>query len=412
MRGYWPPPIWVPAEWPAKKWLGRYGGVWMGLTGLGFFLFLMLVGGLVLQNGAAVTVGLLVGSVTVAASFLYTLAYRLVPRDTLTLSRLLVAFGLGGLVAVTIGSSFDSLLAKVSGGSGSTPGTVVLLLAGISEELAKILAVVLVSRGLREKSPRNGLFLGAAVGFGFAALEDLSYAVNFYVHPPAQYHLGHLGAALLIVPVRALETPFLHPMFTALFAAVLFRASRNGRFRITWRVVLAYLGVALLHGLFDGGPTLLQRFLPVIVAGILTLVLYAGIVVVPGLIWLRVARRARWDFQYPIAWWLAPPPFAQPPVWAPFAQPAVHPPLALPALHPPFVGDVWRGGAPVPPPLQQAWPVAPGPQSAWPTPSESMPEPWPTSPVDDPWRAWPPPAADTIEPEDGPGQHRVGRHSG
>ncbi|MCU1529593.1 MAG: hypothetical protein JWP75_3356 [Frondihabitans sp.] len=391
MWGYWPPPIWVPAERPVKKWLGRFGGVWIGLAGLGFFLFLMLVGGLVLDNGAAVTIGLLVGSVTVAASFIYTLAYRLVPRDTLTLARLLIAFGLGGLLAVTIGSSFDSLLAKASGGSGSTPGTLVLLLAGVSEELAKILAVVLVSRGLRDKSPRNGLFLGGAVGFGFAALEDLSYAVNFYEHPPVQFHLSHLATAFVIVPIRAVETPFLHPMFTALFATALFRASRNGRFRVTRRVVLAYLGVALLHGLFDGGPTLLERFLPLAVAGLLTLVIYAGIILVPGLIWIRTARRARWDFQLPVAWWLAPPPFAQPPVRVPFAQPAVHPPLALPDLHPPYAGDIWRGAPPVPPVPLAAWP---------------------SSPVDDPRLTWPPPAAETIEPDRGAPRERVGRHVG
>lgn len=376
MWGYWPPPIWLPAERPPKKWLGRYGGVWIGLTGLGFFLFLLLVGGLVLGNGAAVIVGLLVGSVTVAGAFMYTLAYRLVPRDTLTLARLLIAFGLGGLVAVTIGSTFDSLLTKASGGSGSTPGTLVLLLAGVSEELAKILAVVLVSRGLRDKSAKNGIFLGGAVGFGFAALEDLSYAVNFYEHPPAELHLTHLASALVIVPLRAAETPFLHPMFTALFAGVLFRASRNGRFRITGRVVLAYLGVALLHGLFDGSSSLLGFVLPPLAVGPLTLLIFAGIVLIPGFIWIRMTRRARWDFQLPAAWWLAPPPFAQAPVPVPFGQPA-----ALVSLPP--------------------QPMAP-----------LLPPPWPRSPVDEPNQAWPPPAAHTIEPGAGAPRERIGRHSG
>ncbi|RKR73662.1 PrsW family intramembrane metalloprotease [Frondihabitans australicus] len=318
MRGYWPPPIWVPAEQPAKKWIGRFGGLWIAGAGAVLFVYLLVVGALLLHNGADVTIALVVGSVTVAASFIYTMAYRLGPRDTVSLSRLLLAFGLGGLVAVTLGSTFDSLLTKAAPGVDGKTSVIVLFLAGISEELAKILAVVLISKGLSDKSMRNGLFLGGAVGLGFAAMEDLAYAYNFYSNPPPQLHLTHIGAALVLVPTRAVLTPLLHPLYTALFGAALFSASKNGRFRITGRVVIAYLGVALAHGLWDGGAGLLQepalkRYL-LLLAPIVVFVVYPGVIVGTGLIWIKVARRARWAFQLPVAWWLAPPPFGGPPL--------------------------------------------------------------------------------------------------
>ncbi|GAA4665042.1 PrsW family intramembrane metalloprotease [Frondihabitans cladoniiphilus] len=336
MRGFWPPPLWVPAEVPAKKWLGRRGGLWIAAGGVAFFLYLMLVGGLALHNGAAVTIGLLVGAVTVAASFLYTMAYRIGPRDTVTVPLLLIAFGFGGLLAVTVGSTTDSLLVKLTGHSEVQTNTVVLLLAGISEELAKIIAVVVVSWRLKDKSIRNGLFVGGAVGLGFAALEDLSYAQSFYQDPPALIHLTHLGSALVFVPVRALLTPFGHPLWTALFAAGLFAAARNGRFRVTWKVVVAYLGVSVAHGLWDGSAGVLDAtgIKPLV---LLELLILPGIVVGSGLIWIHVARKARWDFQTPVAWWRAGPP---------------HPAHQVPPPAPPDP----RHRLPVPP---GAWPPPP-----------------------------------------------------
>ncbi|GAA4265223.1 PrsW family intramembrane metalloprotease [Frondihabitans peucedani] len=407
MRANWPPPIWLAWERPARKWLGRFGGLWISAAGVFFFLFLLLVGGLLLHNGAAVTVGLLVGSVTVAGAFIYTMAYRIGPRDTLGLSRLLIAFGLGGLVSVTVGSTFDSLLSKAAPGAGSTPSLVVLCLAGISEELAKILAVVLVSRKLADKSMRNGLFLGGAVGLGFAALEDLAYAVNFYENPPAQLHLTHLMAALVLTPTRAILTPLLHPIYTALLAAALFSATRGGRFRITWRVVLAYLGVALAHGIWDGSAGVLQLVkgpLQVALAPLVVLIVYPGVITATGLIWIKVARRARYRFHTRVLWWLAPPPVGAPAAVPPAAGLAAAPPAhVLTAFAPPSGRPVLPPSGPASAPPLRAWPdprahdAAPGsapsapglapPPTRVPGSSEG-----PESPAE---AAWPPPASHT-----------------
>lgn len=383
----------MPAERPAKKWLGRYGGLWIAGAGAILFVYLLAVGALLLHNGADVTVALVVGSVTVAASFIYTMAYRLGPRDTVTLSRLLIAFGLGGLIAVTLGSTFDSLLTKAAPGTGSTPSITVLALAGVSEELAKILAVVLVSKGLAEKSMRNGLFLGGAVGLGFAALEDLAYAYSFYESPPAQLHLTPIAAALVLVPTRALLTPLLHPLYTALFAAALFSASKNGRFRITWRVVYAYLGVALAHGLWDGGagvlriPALMRNEVALGLVGLVVLlIVYPGVIVGSGLIWIKVARRARWQFQLPVAWWLAPPPTGGPPLPPPGpAGPWGQQPSLPASPWPAPQGPPPQGHLPQP----QGEPVPQGQPSHGPRPQLPQPA-QPENPV--PPHAWAPPA--------------------
>ncbi len=305
-RGYWPPPIWVPGERPSGKWIGRFGGLWIGAAALFFFLFLVLVDGLLLGNTLSITIGLLVGSFGSAVALLYVMAYRIGPRDTLTVPRLLLAATFGGLIAVTLGSTLDILVARATGSPAGQPGTVVLLLAGVTEEFAKIVAVVAVSWRLADRSVRNGLFLGGAVGFGFAAMEDLGYAVRVIDHPLAQLHLDGLQSALLLVPLRAAETPVLHPIFTALLAAAVFAAARNGRFRITGGVVLAYLGVAVAHGLFDGSGSLLLATGNSVLL-LLVLVVIPGVIVGSGLVWLRVARRARFAFQLPVAWWLRPP---------------------------------------------------------------------------------------------------------
>ncbi|ROQ41429.1 RsiW-degrading membrane proteinase PrsW (M82 family) [Frondihabitans sp. PhB188] len=351
MRANWPPPLWLESEIPAKKWLGRWGGLWIAAGGTVFFLFLILVGGLLLENGAAITVGLLVGSVTVAAAFIYTMAYRFVPRDTIGMPRLLLAFGLGGLIAVALGSSFDSLLNKATGG-GAHPGLTVLWLAGISEELAKILAVMAVSWKLRDKSMRNGLFLGGAVGLGFAALEDLAYAVSFYQSPPAQLHLTPILAALVLVPTRGILTPFLHPLYTALFAAALFSASRGGRFCFRPIVLVAYLGVSLAHGLWDGAAGTLQVVTgpaQYLLAIVVVLLVYPGVIVGTGLVWIKVARRARHAFHLRVVWWLAPPPSGGSPL-PPGPPPGRHagPPTAppLPVSAPSAVPAAWAPPAP------------------------------------------------------------------
>ena len=50
--------------------------------------------------------------------------------------------------------------------------------AGIVEEVAKLLTVVVIMRNVRYKYILNGILFGATVGAGFAAFETAGYALN------------------------------------------------------------------------------------------------------------------------------------------------------------------------------------------------------------------------------------------
>jgi len=95
---------------------------------------------------------------------------------------------------------------------------------------------------------RDGIVLGAAVGFGFAALESAGYAFN------ALFTMNGLSLLNVVETqvLRGVLTPVGHGLWTAILGGVLFRAAAGrGRLRITGTVVGWYLVVSLLHGLWD-----------------------------------------------------------------------------------------------------------------------------------------------------------------
>src|SRR5208283_4009246 len=64
--------------------------------------------------------------------------------------------------------------------------------AGIEEEIAKLLAVVIVVNNRRYKYILNGLVFGAAVGCGFAALETAGYSLyNGFLRDSFRFLLEH-----------------------------------------------------------------------------------------------------------------------------------------------------------------------------------------------------------------------------
>jgi RsiW-degrading membrane proteinase PrsW (M82 family) len=297
-----PPPAYPPfplpspaaVERPNRKWLGPKGGwlVFLGMTV--FWLCNVLYDQFALHHVALSPNSLVLGGFGMTGALIYTLAYRLRPADGISVVRLLLAFLLGGLFATELAVLIEAPLATF-GLAGNPRGTLITeSLAGVIEELCKIAAVVVSARGLANKTARNGLFLGGAVGLGFAAFEDMKYAATSLADPV----LGHsgLGSVIGVTFGRDLFGPFEHPVLTALLAAGLFAATRNGRYRITLAVVGVYLGVAVVHGLIDslpglvalgtGGGSGVSGQLPGAVLSILVII---GIDVV----WLVYSRRLR-----------------------------------------------------------------------------------------------------------------------
>jgi RsiW-degrading membrane proteinase PrsW (M82 family) len=118
---------------------------------------------------------------------------------------------------------------------------------GLIEEGAKLGALMVLTRHLHTKSMRDGMILGAAVGFGFAAFESAGYAFT------ALFSVDGLSLMQVVQTelLRGMLAPLGHGLWTAIVGGVLFAASGRHHFTITGRLILAYLGVSVLHGLWD-----------------------------------------------------------------------------------------------------------------------------------------------------------------
>ena len=248
-----PPPVVLPKV--PRRWLGRAGGWAVFAVFTAFWGFNLLFNGLVIHHAGFSPNTMILGGLGMTAAVLYTVAYRLRPSDEITPLRLVLAFFLGGLLSTELAVFVESAVVLLPPGSPADHSLLVRALAGIIEEACKLLVVVIFARGLINRTPRAGLFLGGAVGLGFAAFEDMKYALAAFDQPI--YHGNPVGSLLVVTLGRDAIGAFEHPVFSALLAAALFAATRNGRFRITLRLIGVYLLVSAAHGLIDTADTLL-----------------------------------------------------------------------------------------------------------------------------------------------------------
>jgi len=125
-----------------------------------------------------------------------------------------------------------------------------------------------------EGGNRDGMVLGATVGFGFAALESSGYALaSLFVVQGGQLYLS-LTSVVITELIRGVLSPFGHGMWSAILGAAIFGAAgRRGHLRLSGGVLGTYLAVSVLHGAFDS------------INGILGYVVVSLIGLVP-LIWL------------------------------------------------------------------------------------------------------------------------------
>ncbi|MEV5954353.1 PrsW family intramembrane metalloprotease [Streptomyces sp. NPDC051987] len=182
---------------------------------------------------------ILLGSFLVPVVFVLW-AYERHGRD-LGVSAILGCFLTGGTLGVLGASVMEFYLVRPSWG--------MFVCVGLIEEAVKLGALVFVLRRLPGiRGMRAGLVLGAAVGFGFAALESAGYAFNAAVSTEGV----DLRALIETEILRGVLAPFGHGLWTAIAGGVLLSFRRlSGRFRLTAPVLSAGLGVALLHALWD-----------------------------------------------------------------------------------------------------------------------------------------------------------------
>jgi RsiW-degrading membrane proteinase PrsW (M82 family) len=196
------------------------------------------------RNSNLIPAVILLGSFLVPVTFV-TYAFARADR-VVTAQRVFTAFVVGGLLGV-LGASIveDALLRQPSG----------LAYAGVGliEEGVKLAALWLLARRLPYYSARDGMVLGAAVGFGFAAFESAGYAFNamFTAHGLSLFDLVETEA------LRGVLTPLGHGLWTAVLGGALFAvAARRGRPRPSGSVLGWYLVVAALHAIWDAAESI------------------------------------------------------------------------------------------------------------------------------------------------------------
>jgi RsiW-degrading membrane proteinase PrsW (M82 family) len=294
----------------------RQRRTWLRIFLTGLVLWLLTVAITFLTgNPNLIPTLVLLGSFLVPVSFVVW-AFSRRHSGELTAELLFSTFVTGGVLGVLASSLLETYLLSPS------PGLFVGV--GLVEEAAKLTALAFMTRRLTHKYARDGLILGAAVGFGFAAFESAGYAFTA-LFTESGVSLTQLVQTELL---RGLLAPVGHGLWTAILGGVLFSASGRRHFALTGRLLLAYLGVSLLHALWDSmhsialmvtllltGTPYQYRLLEqgyqaeptASQATLFTVFSWGGLILVSliGIGWLRAVRR-RADREASSVWWHIP----------------------------------------------------------------------------------------------------------
>jgi len=227
------PIAYTPSDLP--KWQNFF------LTGLALWIASVVVTG-VTGNVNMIPTVVLLGSflVPVTAVIWYLDHYQ---SPELTLRLVFYTFIVGGVLGTLAASVLESWLRSES--------LLVYVAVGLIEEFAKLLALLFVARRLARYTIRDGIVLGATVGFGFGALESSGYALTSLFSSGGHEVSLSLGNLVFTELIRGVLAPVGHGLWTAILGGVLFGASRAGHVRVTRKVFGTYLLVALLHTLWD-----------------------------------------------------------------------------------------------------------------------------------------------------------------
>ena len=167
------------------------------------------------------------------------------PDPVLSPRRILSAFLIAGVLGLLAAAFLEYWLVYGPGLRGN-------LKVGLIEEFVKGVAIVVLALGLRSYTTRAGMALGAAVGFGFAALESSGYALAALFVVQGQHLTLSLSSVVFTELIRGVLAPFGHGLWSAILGGVIFHAAAHkGQLRPAWSILVAYLGVSLLHGAFD-----------------------------------------------------------------------------------------------------------------------------------------------------------------
>ena len=222
--------------------VGKIKNSWWRVLLIGILFYFLFLAALILTSNPV-----LFPTVVMVGSFMIPITYVAFFYDRRRLSRLTVpavaqGFIYGGLIGVLAASILEPLFIRQL-------DFVTAFGVGLIEEFVKVLGILIIARRLGHDSEMDGLLLGAAAGMGFAALESNGYAFSAFLRSG-----GSLTLTVFVTLLRGILSPIGHGTWTAILVSVLFRESRDGHFHINLNVIGAYLGVSILHGLWDGLP--------------------------------------------------------------------------------------------------------------------------------------------------------------
>ena len=139
--------------------------------------------------------------------------------------------------------------------------------AGIVEEVAKLLTVVVIMRSVRYKYILNGILFGATVGAGFACFETAGYALERRLPgglaargvqngaTSAVAMQSGVSAMLSILLLRGILAPLGHVAWTAIAAGAFWRVKGDKPFSVSMlfdhRFLRAFLIPVSLHAIWD-----------------------------------------------------------------------------------------------------------------------------------------------------------------
>jgi protease PrsW len=252
-------------ETRTDRWVPRWWAVL--LIGLGLWIATVLVAGWTANPIMLPTVVLLGCFLVPVTAVVWYLDHD--PSEVLTPRRVIAAFVIAGVLGTVAASVLEYFLVGLG-----LLGTIEI---GLIEEFVKAASIFFIAWRLHSYFTRDGIVLGATVGFGFAALESSGYAlVSLFVVQGQHLYLS-LTSLVLTELLRGVLAPFGHGLWSAILGGVIFRsARRHGHLRLTWSVLLAYVGVSTLHAAFDS------------MYGVVGYVVISGVGVVPLVyLWVR-----------------------------------------------------------------------------------------------------------------------------
>jgi protease PrsW len=213
---------------------------------------IVLIAGMVLWAAVAVAIALtdntiLVPNLLLLGTFLVPICTVLFvlarPREAhLSVESLVLGFLAGGTAGVVLAGTTEVYVLPDAVATNA--------LVGLIEEGGKglLLVAVVALVPVSTRVPRDGMVLGATVGAGFAAFESAGYALGAVI----QYSDHPVLDVLETEASRAVLAPFGHITWTAILGGAIFASAwSSGRLRIDARVIWTFLGVVVLHGLWD-----------------------------------------------------------------------------------------------------------------------------------------------------------------